>query len=133
MAKVRGTLSTRGWLYTPEARLDRMLQEYVLANPSQTLFYRGRINSLISTIQAVGKDPVRLAEAIKTDLSKKAKICFPERDGGMTDVSCEVDSLTNDITISISMTVYEDGKPLSLNRVLADSSSYAKTTNATIL
>lgn len=133
MARARGTLSTRGWLLTPEARLDRMLEEYVLANPSQTLFYRGVIRALTATIQAVGNDPDRLSDAIKTDLTNKAKMCFPERDGGLVKVECVVNPNTNDITIEIAMTVYEDGKAYSLNEVLANASSYAKTTDADIV
>lgn len=133
MTSVRGTLSTRGWLYTPEARLDRMLEEYVLANPSQTLFYRGRIRSLIATIRLVGTDPDKLATAIREDLSAKAAINFPERDGGRTEVVCQLDPVTNDINIEISMTVYFEGKMYSLNQVLANASSYAQTTDAVIM
>jgi len=132
MAKVRGTLSTRGWLTTPEARLDRMMSEYILANPGQTLFYRGRVRALTATIQAVGTDPDILANAVKEDLTKKVEMCFPERTG-LTEVVCHVDPETNEINIEISMTVYEDGKPYSLSKVLANTSSYVKITDAEIL
>lgn len=132
MAKVRGTLSTRGWLRTPEARLDRMMTEYVLANPGQTLFYHGRVRALTATIQSIGTDPDRLSTAIKTDLTKKMEMCFPERTG-LLEVDCRVNPDNNDITIEISMTVYEDGKAYSLNRVLANSSNYAKITGADIM
>lgn len=132
MAKARGTLSTRGWLRTPEARLDRMMTEYILANPGQTLFYRGRVRALTATIQSVGTDPDRLSSAIKTDLTKKMEMCFPERNG-MVEVACHVNPDNNEINIEISMTVYEDGKAYSLSRVLANSSSYAKITDAAIM
>lgn len=122
MAKARGTLSTQGWLRTPEARLDGMIAEYLLANPSQTLMYRGKVSSLAATIQRVGKDPDRLNNAIQDDLKFKTQINFPERDGGRVDVNC-VTNEDNEITIQIGITVYENGLPYHLNEVLATSDS----------
>lgn len=133
MAKARGTLSTQGWLKTPEARLDGMMAEYLLANPSQTLFYRGKVSSLASTIQRVGKDPDRLNNAITDDLKFKAQINFPERAGGRVEVNCLTNE-DNEITIQIGITVYENGLPYNLNEVLATSNStFVRYGDATII
>lgn len=122
MAKTRGTLSTRGWLKTPEARLDGMIAEYLLANPSQTLFYRGKVSSLAATVQRVGKNPDKLNNAIQDDLVFKTRMNFPERDGGRVEVNCTTNE-DNEITIQIGITVYENGQPYYLNEVLATTAS----------
>lgn len=122
MAKARGTLSTQGWLKTPEARLDGMMAEYLLANPSQTLLYRGKVSSLASTVQSVGKNPDKLNNAILSDLSIKTKMNFPERNGGRVEVNCTTNE-DNEITIQIGITVYENGAVYNLNEVLATSNS----------
>lgn len=134
MTKARGTLSTRGWLTTPEGRLAGMFTEYEAANPSQSLYYSHKIKSLQSTIQAVGKDPSRLAAAIQSDLEGKVALNFPERTG-MVNVDCALNGADdNEITIEISMTVFENGKTYNLNQVLATvGESFINLTNAVIL
>lgn len=129
MTTARGTLSSRGWLKTPEARLDRLMTEYMVANPSQTLFYYGKIRSLLSTINRVGKDPDRLASAIQSDLTEAAVRGFPENQ--LVEVSCTADPYDVEVTINIAITVYENGVSYALNRVLATTnSSYVELTKA---
>ncbi|MGL5648950.1 MAG: hypothetical protein ACRDDY_13965 [Clostridium sp.] len=133
MTKARGTLSTRGWLRTPESRLAGMFTEYEAANPSQSLFYRSKIRSLQSTIQAVGKDPIKLASAIQSDLEGKVKLNFPER-AGKVGVECVLNSDETEINIEISITVFENDKSYSLNRVLSTvGESFINLTNAVIV
>lgn len=132
MTKARGTLSTRGWLKTPESRLDGMMAEYLLANPSQTLLYRGKVSSLASTLQRVGKNPDKLTNAIQDDLMLKARTNFPEREGRV-EVNCTTNQ-DNEITIQISLTVYEGGLPYNLNEVLATTdSTYVRYGEASII
>lgn len=129
MTKARGTLSSRGWLLTPEARLDRLMTEYMVANPSQSLFYYGKVRSFISTINRVGKDPDRLASAIQSDLTEAAMRCFPENQ--LVEVSCTTDDYGVEVTINIAITVYENGVAYELNRVLSTTnSSYVNLTGA---
>lgn len=133
MVKAHGTLSTRGWLITPEARLERLLTEYECANPSQTLIYRGSVSSLQATAQRVGTEPDALSAAIQDDLERKVSRCFPERPG-VVEVNCLLNREEDKVTIEIGITVYENNTPYSLNRVLASrGSTFIRVTGATIV
>lgn len=114
---VKGTLSTKGWARTPEARMDRTLTDYLSANPSQTVFYRGNVTSLQSDIFSSGGDVQRLMQYIKRNLGLMYSRQFPENSS--VDVTYVVDQNKPDkVDLHISVLVYEKGKAYDLSRVI---------------
>lgn len=115
--RVKGTLSTRGWARTPEARMDRTLTDYLSANPSQTVFYRGQVTSLQSDIFSCGGDVDRLCQYVKRNLGLMYTRQFPEN--STVEVTYIADpQKTDKVDLHISVLVYENGIAYDLSRVI---------------
>lgn len=115
--RVKGTLSTLGWARTPESRMDRVLTDYLSANPSQTIFYRGNVNSLQSDIFSCGGNIDQLIQYIKRSLGAAYSRQFPEN--STVEVTYTPDTIRPDkVDIHISVLVYENGVAYDLSRVI---------------
>lgn len=115
--RVKGTLSTRGWARTPEARMDRTLTDYLSANPSQTVFYRGNVTSLQSDIFSCGGNVDLLIQYVQRNLGLMYSRQFPENSS--VEVTYTVDQVRPDkVDLHIAVLVYENGKAYDLSRVI---------------
>lgn len=115
--RVKGTLSTRGWARTPEARMDRTLTDYLSANPSQTVFYRGNVTSLQSDIFSCGGNVDILIQYVQRNLGLMYSRQFPEN--STVEVTYTVDQVRPDkVDLHIAVLVYENGKAYDLSRVI---------------
>lgn len=130
-APVKGTLSTRGWARTPEARIDQTLTDYLCANPSQTIFYRGIVKSLQSDIFSSGSNVDLLCQYVQKSLGDMYARQFPEN--STVEVTYIPDQTRPDkVDLQISVLVYDNGRPYDLARVInATDSVFVSSQNAT--
>lgn len=120
------TLSTRGWLSTPELIIDEVLSNYLAANPSQTLLFSGNVVSLQYAVYKTNNDGNQLANRVKSDLEKMYKDYSDN-----VDVSVTFKDDYGKINIIISGTVEIENKNYDINQVVTDTDSmFAKNNNA---
>lgn len=121
------TLSTRGWLSTPELIIDEVLSNYLAANPSQTLLFSGNVVSLQYAIYKTNNDGNQLATRVKADLDKLY---------GQYSKQVEIEvNYTEDygkINISISGTVNINGKNYDIQQSVSDTASVFDRMNSAI-
>lgn len=67
------TLSTKGWVYGMDEKIDLTFSYYLTSQYSQTLCHIGDVRSLQYSVQRFYSDPPRLADQVKEDLEALLK------------------------------------------------------------
>ena len=112
------TLSTQMWLTTPEVVIDNILVNYISANPSQSLLFKGNVLSLQNSIYLNNDDPEGLIIKVEADL---VNIYGQHSDNVTIDVTyAEVDGR---IDLTISGSIEMGNKNHDLNKIVTDSTS----------
>ncbi len=62
------TVSTRGWLTTPELIMGEVFNNYVSANPSQSLLFNGNVYSLQYAVYLTNNNGSQLVTKVTSDL-----------------------------------------------------------------
>lgn len=112
------TLSTRGWLNTPELIIDEVLSNYLDANPSQTLLFNGNVVSLQYAIYKTNNDGRELSTRVKSDLEK----VYGEYSKNIT-LDITYTETDGKINLKIAGTIEIEGRNFDLNRVVSDTKS----------
>ena len=120
------TLSSRGWLSTPELIIDEVLNNYLSANPSQTMLFSGNVVSLQYAVYKTNNNENLLANRVKSDL----ETMYNEYSDNI-DVTVNHKTVDGKIKLFISGTVEINSKYYDINQVVSNMDSmFAKNNNA---
>lgn len=78
------TLDPAGFITGLATKVDKLFLYYFFSKDSQTVLYRGKINSLTKLIQLYGNEPLQIKDQLKQNLTAYLRDFF-------TDVKVEVD------------------------------------------
>ncbi len=66
--KYMPTLSSKGWVDSPQDKLSFLINYYILSDAEQSLIYRGSVINLPTTYFKYINEPEQMAIAVKSDL-----------------------------------------------------------------
>jgi hypothetical protein len=119
------SLSTDGWVSSPEKILDLLISYYILTDYRQTYLYAGNLLSLAHRYHKTEGDPDQLASQVSTDLRSLLGRYFTSADVSTRVVRNAID--TNVHTVLIAASVISDaGKRYELNKITQLLNSKAK-------
>lgn len=115
------SLDSTGWITKPEAKADAVMLDYLQANYSQTVLFKGLVKSFQYTLQQNQHKPTRLQSAVEEDLKSIYGAYFD-----LAEVQCRVTEKGKEYTgsdsaydVEISVDVLQNGARVSIGRYLS--------------
>lgn len=112
------TLSRAGWCKNPEEKIDFLLSDFFTSNISQSYLFANNVASLTYLIQRYQGNVPSLLEAMRTTLLAYFNDYF---DNTVVDVTSDMNSAENqtgNVTITLYISVEQDGQAYSVGKVV---------------
>lgn len=130
MAAVVASLSDRGWLSGPTEKLDQLLSDFYTTDYVQTYLYKDSTTNAQALFQQYGNDPATLAVETQRALDAYLKSYFDNISVQVTQNGSDDTNPTNKVTVTIGVTVVQDGQQYSIQTLAGNvNSKFQRITN----
>lgn len=113
------TFSDKGWVNNPLEKLDYILSHMLAAEDRQTYLDKDKIIAFHALLSEINDNVIVGLDKLKSSIENHLIKYFPERvDCEAYDKSDRDDDPTSGITIVLRITVWEDGVPYTIGKLL---------------